>query len=98
MRDTKYHVGDVVIVRSDLEKSKGYCMENDAEGYAYVEEHMLKRAGTEVVISDIDEIGGHSMYHIEGGSRSIFWTDGMFEGLARPAVEVDQDALMSILL
>lgn len=98
MRDTKYHVGDVVIVRSDLKKSETYCMENDAGGYAYITEHMLKRAGTEVVISDIDKIGEHSMYHIEGGSQSIFWTDGMFDGLARPAVEVDQDALMSILL
>lgn len=98
MRDTKYHVGDVVIVRHDLVKSETYCMENDSGGYAYVTEPMMKRVGTEVVISDIEEIGGHSMYHIDGGSRSLFWTDGMFEGLARPAVEVDQDALMSILL
>lgn len=81
MQDTKYHVGDVVIVRQDLDLKKCYWMRSD------VKEDALWRNVSDVVTKDMIELCGQTI-EIEAivdmadgkkyRARGRYWTDDMF--------------------
>ena len=81
MQDTKYHVGDVVIVRQDLDLRKYYYMRSG------VKEDGHWRKASDVVTGDMIELGGQTI-EIEEivdtfdgrkyKARGRYWTDDMF--------------------
>ena len=70
-----YHVGDRVVVRSDLTADKRYYMADSTRSDICVSE-MIKLAGETVTIS---EVLWHGKYIIS--ESKWVWTDGMFAGL-----------------
>ena len=91
--DTKYHVGDKVVVRSDLVEDEVYYMDDGRAGDSYVYE-MVNYRGEIVTISDVGD-----KYSIEEDSGAFWWTDEMFECLAEQGneSEVSSEDLMSLL-
>lgn len=86
MQDTKYHVGDVVIVRQDLDFRKCYWMRSGGKENALwrnvvsdvVTEDMIELCGQTIEIEEIvDTIDGKKYK-----ARGRYWTDDMFSGLA----------------
>lgn len=75
---TMYHVGDKVVVRSDLSHGVSYKMQGADFGLAAVED-MYYMAGAVAVITGVynDEFAGPH-YTIWGSSWK--WTDEMFSG------------------
>ncbi len=81
MQDTKYHVGDVVIVRQDLDLRKYYYMRSG------VKEDGHWRKASDVVTGDMIELCGQTI-EIEEivdtfdgrkyKARGRYWTDDMF--------------------
>ena len=81
MQDTKYHVGDVVIVRQDLDLRKYYYMRSG------VKEDGHWRKASDVVTGDMIELCGQTI-EIEEivdtfdgrkyKERGRYWTDDMF--------------------
>ena len=83
MMDCRYHKGDKVIVRPDLDVLKTYCMASGPKKgmiYYYVVDRMVEQAGKIFTIKDIDKDG--KGYRLE--EYPYFWTDEMFSGLAKP--------------
>lgn len=74
---SKYQVGDVVLVRSDLNLQDTYFCET-GEGWDNAMSEMLKFRGKAVTISKVDSDG----YNIEEelGFIKWNWTDEMFSG------------------
>lgn len=81
MQDTKYHVGDVVIVRQDLDFRKCYYMRSG------VKEDSHWREVSDVVTGDMIELCGQTIEieeivgTIDGKkykARGRYWTDDMF--------------------
>lgn len=82
MQDTKYHVGDVVIVRQDLDFRKCYWMRSGGKENApwrnvvsdVVTEDMIELCGQTIEIEEIvDTIDGKKYK-----ARGRYWTDDMF--------------------
>lgn len=82
MQDTKYHVGDVVIVRQDLDFRKRYWMRSGGKENALwrnvvsdvVTEDMIELCGQTIEIEEIvDTIDGKKYK-----ARGRYWTDDMF--------------------
>ena len=84
MQDTKYHVGDVVVVRQDLDLKKCYWMRSGVKEDApwrnvsdVVTEDMIELCGQTIEIEEIvDTIDGKKYK-----ARGRYWTDDMFVGL-----------------
>lgn len=81
MQDTKYHVGDVVIVRQDLDLRKYYYMRSG------VKEDGHWRKASDVVTGDMIELCGQTIEieeivdTVDGRkykARGRYWTDDMF--------------------
>lgn len=81
MQDTKYHVGDVVIVRQDLDLRKYYYMRSG------VKEDDHWRKVSDVVTGDMIELCGQTIEieevvdTVDGKkykARGRYWTDDMF--------------------
>lgn len=81
MQDTKYHVGDVVIVRQDLDLRKYYYMQSG------VKEDGHWRKASDVVTGDMIELCGQTIEieeivdTVDGRkykARGRYWTDDMF--------------------
>lgn len=81
MQDTKYHVGDVVIVRQDLDLRKYYYMRSG------VKEDGHWRKVSDVVTGDMIELFGQTIEieeivdTVDGKkykARGRYWTDDMF--------------------
>lgn len=81
MQDTKYHVGDVVIVRQDLDFRKCYYMRSG------VKEDSHWREVSDVVTGDMIELCGQTIEieevvdTVDGKkykARGRYWTDDMF--------------------
>ena len=81
MQDTKYHVGDVVIVRQDLDLRKYYYMRSG------VTEDGHWRKVSDVVTGDMIELCGQTIEieeivdTVDGKkykARGRYWTDDMF--------------------
>lgn len=81
MQDTKYHVGDVVIVRQDLDLRKYYYMRSG------VKEDGHWRKASDVVTGDMIELCGQTIEieeivdTVDGRkykTRGRYWTDDMF--------------------
>ena len=70
-----YQVGDMVIVRSDLNTDDAYYMA-DRYDYWWASGEMVAAGGTVVTITDAN----NSRYLVEGFDNK-YWTDDMFEGL-----------------
>lgn len=69
----KYSVGDIAIVRSDLQTGVKYSnIDGSATDIATID--MIDKAGKEVIISSITS---NHKYRVEGSYR--VWTDEMFE-------------------
>ena len=81
MQDTKYHVGDVVIVRQDLDLRKYYYMRSGVKEDGHwrkasdvVTEDMIKLCGQTIEIEEIvDTVDGRKYK-----ARGRYWTDDMF--------------------
>lgn len=82
MQDTKYHVGDVVIVRQDLDFRKCYWMRSGGKENALwrnvvsdvVTEDMIELCGQTIEIEEIvDTIDGKKYK-----ARGRYWIDDMF--------------------
>lgn len=80
MAEYLYKPGDIVAVRSDLEKFVKYYMDDDVQ-WNYVVESMLLLCGKEVTITRLSD----GQYRIEEDGGAWRWTDGMFDGI--PAKE-----------
>lgn len=81
MQDTKYHVGDVVIVRKDLDPKKYYWMRSGAKeddprrGVSdVVTEDMIELCGQTIEIEAIVNMADGKKYR----ARGRYWTDDMF--------------------
>lgn len=81
MQDTKYHVGDVVIVRHDLDLKKRYYMRSGAKEDApqrgvsdVVTEDMIELYGQTIEIEAIVDMADGKKYR----ARGRYWTDDMF--------------------
>lgn len=82
MQDTKYHVGDVVIVRQDLDFRKCYWMRSGGKENApwrnvvsdVVTEDMIELCGQTIEIEEIVDTIDGKKYR----ARGRYWTDGMF--------------------
>lgn len=81
MQDTKYHVGDVVIVRKDLGLKKYYWMrsgakeDNPRRGVSdAVTEDMIELCGQTIEIEAIVDMADGKKYR----ARGRYWTDDMF--------------------
>lgn len=82
MQDTKYHVGDVVIVRQDLDLKKRYWMRSGVKENApwrnavsdVVTEDMIKLCGQTIEIEEIVD----TIYGKKYRARGRNWTDDMF--------------------
>lgn len=81
MQDTKYHVGDVVIVRKDLDLKKCYWMRSGAKeddprrGVSdVVTEDMIELCGQTIEIEAIVDMADGKKYR----ARGRYWTDDMF--------------------
>lgn len=84
MKDTKYHVGDAVIVRPDLNLKTCYFMYSGKADTPWgtcsdvVTEDMMEFRGQAIKIEGlVDTIDGRK-YKAKGR----FWTDDMFSGLS----------------
>jgi hypothetical protein len=76
---TKYKVGDEVVIRKDLDESNRYCM-SDGKTEDSVGGKMLLYAGKKAKITSISKPYGKYSIDIDGGVWN--WTDEMFAGLA----------------
>lgn len=82
MQDTKYHVGDVVIVRQDLDFRKCYWMRSGGKENApwrnvvsdVVTEDMIELCGQTIEIEEIVDTVDGKKYK----ARGRYWTDDMF--------------------
>nr|DAX17660.1 MAG TPA: hypothetical protein [Caudoviricetes sp.] len=82
MQDTKYHVGDVVIVRQDLDFRKCYWMRSGGKENApwrnvvsdVVTEDMIELCGQTIEIEEIVDTVDGKKYR----ARGRYWTDDMF--------------------
>lgn len=82
MQDTKYHVGDVVIVRQDLDFRKCYWMRSGGKENApwrnvvsdVVTEDMIELCGQTIEIEEIVDTVDGKKYKAKGR----YWTDDMF--------------------
>lgn len=82
MQDTKYHVGDVVIVRQDLDLKKCYWMRSGVKENALcrnvvsdvVTEDMIELCGQTIEIEEIIDMDDGKKYR----ARGRYWTDDMF--------------------
>lgn len=82
MQDTKYHVGDVVIVRQDLDFRKCYWMRSGGKENApwrnvvsdVVTEDMIELCGQTIEIEEIVDTVDGRKYR----ARGRYWTDDMF--------------------
>lgn len=81
MQDTKYHVGDVVIVRQDLDPKKYYWMRSGVKDDApwrhvsdVVTEDMIELCGQTIEIEEIVGTVDGKKYKAKGR----YWTDDMF--------------------
>lgn len=82
MQDTKYHVGDVVIVRQDLDFRKCYWMRSGGKENApwrnvvsdVVTEDMIELCGQAIEIEEIVDTVDGKKYK----ARGRYWTDDMF--------------------
>lgn len=93
----KYKVGDIIIIKSDLNINKHY-------GSHYVTKGML-RMKNDCAIREISKLryGNHSDFNVyqlkdqyNYTAPSVYWTADMFEGLYMP-IEVSTDDLMAFL-
>lgn len=73
----KYQVGDMVVIRSDLDENRRYYMDDRSESNT-VTHKMVAIGGTVHEITDI--YGGQ--YRIADDNGSWLWTDEMFDGFA----------------
>ena len=79
MQDTKYHVGDVVIVRQDLDFRKCYWMRSGGKENApwrnvvsdVVTEDMIELCGQTIEIEEIVDTVDGKKYR----ARGRYWTD-----------------------
>ena len=77
-----YHVGDRVVVRSDLATGKRYYM-TDSYHHDVCTFEMTKLAGKTVTISKIMWDGSYMLF------ESVWhWTDEMFDGLEESVCEL----------
>jgi hypothetical protein len=81
LQDTKYHVGDVVIVRHDLDLKKRYYMRSGAKEddprrsvSDVVTEDMIELCGQTIEIEAIVDMADGKKYR----ARGRYWTDEMF--------------------
>lgn len=82
MQDTKYHVGDVVIVRQDLDFRKCYWMRSGGKENApwrnvvsdVVTEDMIELCGQTIEIEEVVDTFDGKKYK----ARGRYWTDDMF--------------------
>lgn len=74
MQDTKYHVGDVVIVRQDLDFRKCYWMRSGGKESDVVTEDMIELCGQTIEIEEIVDAVDGKKYR----ARGRYWTDDMF--------------------
>lgn len=90
--NTKYRIGDRVIVCEDLASNKVYKMDGNSSGLFAIRE-MLNLRGETVTISSIGLHYNPSglCYEIEEPPKNVRWTDEMFSGLAVPADEIYVD-------
>ena len=105
LRDSRYHVGDRVIVRSDLQK--GLWDGDDDYGYnnLYCAGEMVNLAGGTFEIKYVDDLGGGQYLYTLSGTGCTerwSWTASMFEGLESdvdqsPVPDIDDADLMSVL-
>ena len=78
----RYNVGDRVLVRDDLQSGEYYYNDETDDGMDATEE-MANLAGTVVTISEIaHNWSDRAYYHVEELGDRLFWSDGMFIGLA----------------
>ena len=85
MKDTKYHVGDAVVVRQDLDLKKCYWMRSGVKEDSpwrnvsdVVTEDMIELCGQTIEIEEIVDTIDGKKYR----ARGRYWTDDMFIGLA----------------
>lgn len=73
----KYQIGDMVVIRSDLEENEIYYMD-DRSASNTVNYKMIAIGGT------VHEITGtyYGQYRIADDNGNWFWTDEMFDGFA----------------
>lgn len=81
MQDTKYHVGDVVIVRQDLDLRKCYYMRSGVKEDSHwrevldvVTEDMIELCGQTIEIEEVVGTVDGKKYK----ARGRYWTDDMF--------------------
>lgn len=70
----KYNIGDIVMIRPDIEVGKRYYSDVDTESADFIDE-MLRYRGERLVISDI--VFG-SYYEIQNDKGAFSWVDEMF--------------------
>lgn len=75
---SRYKVGDIVTVRSDLREGESYYMD-DGNNYNNVITEMLELRGKTVRISRVDRYDGQ--YQLYEDLSGCYWTDEMFESM-----------------
>ena len=83
-----YKVGDVVVVRSDLQRETFYYMLPEEEYYNIATSEMVALAGMELPITDI--VRGQYILGTNDGF-DFLWTDEMFSGLANDDMFIPED-------
>ena len=87
-----YKVGDVVVVRNDLQRGIGYSMLPEEEGYNVATQEMVALAGMELPIANI--VRGQYILGTNDGF-DFLWTDEMFSGLANDDMFIPEDEFWS---
>ena len=85
LQDTKYHKGDIVVIRADLNQEDNYFMQsgplNSSNEYSsdIATNDMCELRGQKITIDYLSSgLFGGKKYRAKGR----WWTDEMFEGLA----------------
>lgn len=89
----RYQPGDRVIVRSDLQVRKRYCMDDDFDNWMYANEDMRQYSGEVVTIAG-PHVCDRNVYAVEESPWK--WTDEMFDGYADEEIlsapDIDYDS------
>lgn len=105
LRDSRYHVGDRVVVRSDLKQGMWDADDDYGNGYLYCAREMVDFAGGTFAIKCVEDRGeGQYLYELSGTGyiERWSWTASMFEGLESDVdqsciPDIDDADLMSVL-
>ena len=90
MVDTMYHVGDIVVIVSDLVKGDGRYMHEGTKETIHVNDDMVRLAGRD---AEITGVSGEKYIYYELDISPWAWTADMFEESYTDDVKLDFDLL-----